>query len=286
MASRDAKTSGCAVVDQKQKSQSPRTMTAPTTNLPASLPRHGPAMEWNPAPIAPIRRYSSFIPFYGFESRPIAPRDTVPAKDATFPLAVPDMVATHESRYTVPDMIVRHESPLCFPRRALRHESPLDPDLPDIVETQGRHLTTKPATPVPPRLWPEDIEFITELHRSLDRLLNFSLILRRQKYGEIADEYPRGWTPVDVRERWIAEQEEHERELERMLEEGYTTTDEEAENSTFPAPPQSSRRKRDRDEEDEGDNVNLKEATASSKAGDNGTGRAAAAGARKRRRMG
>lgn len=84
-----------------------------------------------------------------------------------------------------------------------------------MVFTQGRYLKTRPDTPVYERKY--DPEFIQALEFCLDGLL-FRQKLRRDKYGTDAEEWPPSHTPVELKERWEAEEEAEERRIQVLLE--------------------------------------------------------------------
>lgn len=75
--------------------------------------------------------------------------------------------------------------------------------LPDVVLTQGRHLLSRPETPVFGLVWTH-AHFVPTLQDRLD-LLTTRLRLRSKKYGkEIADEWPISRTPAEiVQNHWI-----------------------------------------------------------------------------------
>ena len=173
---------------------------------------------------------------------------------------------------------------LDIPGVVVKHDI-LPPSVPDIVETQGRGLRTRPNTPVPRPTPYSDAEFVALLRRRLNLLVTFRQYHRRRKYGDdVANEWPAGRTPVDVRERWISSVEEEKRLLV-----DYPPTDEEEEEQKkneeekkklSASGPRPRRSKRRRNEECDDDDV--KSTTASSNM-DEGV---EAIDARKRRRMG
>lgn len=74
--------------------------------------------------------------------------------------------------------------------------------LSDIVATQGAYLITPPRTPIFEKPYHET--FLAKLDRAF-QLHDFGQRLRRSKYHEAADEWLFGYTPPEVRERYLAE---------------------------------------------------------------------------------
>ncbi|KAI0548074.1 hypothetical protein F4679DRAFT_585832 [Xylaria curta] len=72
----------------------------------------------------------------------------------------------------------------------------------DVVATQGAYLITHPGTPV--FRVAHDDQFVAELTKLLGWAIRGQRI-RRSKYHEAADEYRRGYTPPEVREKHEAE---------------------------------------------------------------------------------
>ncbi|WEW59611.1 hypothetical protein PRK78_005088 [Emydomyces testavorans] len=98
----------------------------------------------------------------------------------------------------------------------------LGEELPDVVVTQGRFLRTPP--PSPPPLIDND-KFQQELDQALD-LFDLRQGWRKRKYGEqIAEEYPSGWTPSDIRASYWESGEE-------ALEKWYTMSSSSSSNPT------------------------------------------------------
>ncbi|KAI0543637.1 hypothetical protein F4679DRAFT_92412 [Xylaria curta] len=76
-------------------------------------------------------------------------------------------------------------------------------DILDVVKTQGAYL--KSCQPTPPILCHvNDDEFATNLFRRLEFLVHL-LKIRRRRYGDIADEWPPGYTPTEIKEKRKAE---------------------------------------------------------------------------------
>ncbi|KAM5445808.1 hypothetical protein MaudCBS49596_007097 [Microsporum audouinii] len=105
--------------------------------------------------------------------------------------------------------------------------------LPDVVSTQGRFLRPRPETPT---FDPEyDPDFAHKLAFLLDGV-PFRQKVRRRKYGEeIVEEWIEGHTPIEIREKWISEQEEKMRQHDAILE-----------NPTPPTPEDERRAKEER----------------------------------------
>lgn len=79
------------------------------------------------------------------------------------------------------------------------HQQPL----PDIVQTQGKHLVSRPTTPTYSRA--PDPDFVEKLYTSLDSLLNTQK-LRVHQYGEnVAEEWPINHTPPEIKTNWAEE---------------------------------------------------------------------------------
>jgi len=76
--------------------------------------------------------------------------------------------------------------------------------LPDVVKTQGKHLTSRPTTPT--YIIEPDPHFLSKLDAELERL-SFVQNQRERQYGEdIAKEWPINHTPPEVKARWHEDQ--------------------------------------------------------------------------------
>ena len=73
----------------------------------------------------------------------------------------------------------------------------------DIVATQGTYLVPRADTPVFEKAYDEN--FATTLARKLNAMIDVEQIVRRAMYGQDADEWPIGHTPLEVKERRGAE---------------------------------------------------------------------------------
>lgn len=100
--------------------------------------------------------------------------------------------------------------------------------LPDVVETQGRYLKSRPRSPIFAR--EHDPRFVEELEKGLERLL-FVQRQRHNKYGKDAEEWPPSHTPEELKERW---QEETQREIDAMLGTPTSSEDELADKQGIP----------------------------------------------------
>ncbi|KAI0859239.1 hypothetical protein F4860DRAFT_275006 [Xylaria cubensis] len=76
-------------------------------------------------------------------------------------------------------------------------------DILDIVKTQGAYLKSCPPTP-PILCHVNDDEFATKLCRRLEFFVHM-LEIRRRRYGDVADEWPPGYTPTEIKEKRKAE---------------------------------------------------------------------------------
>ncbi|KAM5508013.1 hypothetical protein McanMca71_001284 [Microsporum canis] len=105
--------------------------------------------------------------------------------------------------------------------------------LPDVVSMQGRFLRPRPETPT------FDPEYYPDFARKLAFLLDgvpFRQKVRRRKYGEeIVEEWIEGHTPIEIREKWISEQEKKMKQHDAILE-----------NPTPPTPEDERRAKEER----------------------------------------
>ncbi|KAI1739754.1 hypothetical protein F4680DRAFT_421436 [Xylaria scruposa] len=72
----------------------------------------------------------------------------------------------------------------------------------DVVATQGAYLLPHPRTPVFQKGYDE--QFAARLEINL-RMVIVVQEIRRHKYGEVADEFRRGYTPPEAREKREAE---------------------------------------------------------------------------------
>ncbi|KAI1945396.1 hypothetical protein LOZ12_003197 [Ophidiomyces ophidiicola] len=87
--------------------------------------------------------------------------------------------------------------------------------LPDVVSTQGQYLKPRPETPAIEQHY--DPAFVRDLEIHLDGLL-YCQLLRREKYGDTADEWPPSHTPPEIKEKWMTKREEEMKIRQALLE--------------------------------------------------------------------
>jgi hypothetical protein len=76
--------------------------------------------------------------------------------------------------------------------------------MPDVVTTQGRHLVSRPSTPIYERS--PDLDFLDKLESRLNLAL-FTQNLRVHQYGKAtAEEWPINHTPPEIKTKWIEDQ--------------------------------------------------------------------------------